>query len=94
MKKIIQCIEMHVIKLHYRCTYKCTESIKMKNQVINLNYLYSAGGIASAWHSNDAPEYNNAVVNRSGPTALIIGGSMKNQLILRLTNKVINKKLF
>lgn len=51
---------------------------KRKNQAINLNHLYSAGGIASAWHSNDAPEYNNAVVNRSGPTALIIGGSMKN----------------
>lgn len=63
----------------------------IKNQAINLNHLYSAGGIASAWHSNDAPEYNNAVVNRSGPTAVIIGGSVKNQLILGLRNEVMNK---
>lgn len=84
-----------MIKLHYRCAHKYAEyKKKWKNQVINLNHLYSAGGIASAWHSNDAPEYNNAVVNRSGPTAVIIGGSMEKQLILGLRNEVTNKKLF
>ena len=38
-------------------------------------HLYSAGGIASALHSNDAPEKSNAVVSRSGPTELMVGGS-------------------
>lgn len=40
-----------------------------------IGHLYSAGGIASALHSNEAPEKSNAVVSRSGPTELIVGGS-------------------
>lgn len=58
-----------------------------------MDHLYSAGGIASAWHSNDAPEYNNAVVSRSGPTVLIVGGSTKDQLTLRLKTKP-RRKIF
>jgi len=62
-----------------------------KIQTIDTNHLYSAGGIASAWHSNDAPEYNNAVVNRSGPTALIVGGSAEKPVRFQKNLKLNNE---
>jgi len=69
-------------------TSECKKNSKRsKNKIIDMDHLYSAGGIASAWHSKDAPEYNNAVVNRSGPTALIVGGSRKKSIYSETMNK-------
>lgn len=60
-----------------------------------MDYLYSAGGFASATHSNIVPENNNAVVSRSGPTDSIVGGSMKDQLNeIETKLKLRIKKLF
>lgn len=59
-----------------------------------IDHLYSAGGIASALHSNEAPENNNAVVSRSGPTELIVGGSAwKLNLLYRFSIDVLGVEI-
>lgn len=59
-----------------------------------IDHLYSAGGIASALHSNEAPENNNAVVSRSGPTELIVGGSAwKLNLLYRFSINVLSVEI-
>lgn len=59
-----------------------------------IDHLYSAGGIASALHSNEAPENNNAVVSRSGPTELIVGGSAwKLNLLYRFSIDVLSVEI-